>query len=72
MSDVVKKTPKPMNASKYKDLIDAAIAQPGEWFACPIDSTTVSNAHNEANRAVSSRFAEVSVRGGQVFLRIRT
>lgn len=68
---VVKKEPNRSTTGKYEDIVGAALAERGDWFSTPNVSTNTSGAHTEVYRKVGFVFAEVSVDGDEVFLRIR-
>ena len=73
MSQVSKEAPprRTSGTAEWDDLAYAALAERGEWFSTPRRGKTPSNAHAQARRAVGQLFADITVNGDKVYLRIR-
>jgi hypothetical protein len=55
----------------YADLVESALAEPGEWFSMPVDPSLRSNAYNGIYAEYASRRVEVKVSNGRAYLRVK-
>ncbi len=70
-SPVIKKPEDPWYDLWAEGLIDAAMAEPGEWFSVEVPSRhTNGTAAAKVRLQASKRFAQVQQQNGKIYLRI--
>jgi len=57
-------------ATKYDELLKAAMEEPGEWFTMPITKTSAQNEYTALLKRVGQEISTVRVRAGLVYLKI--